>query len=160
MRITMFNNLLLKIMLGALSTSIIILTGACNNGNITSPTPSANETTYHGIIISTLVESPWPEVPVYRYPREGNIIKIGDEVSIGLDVTPRLGEYWKASFDRDNLTLEEEQVIYLEPLSPVNGTAWFRFKADKEGDTSINFELISVGNITTMSFIFNFFITE
>ena len=139
---------------------LVISFQACDSGNISSLTPSPTETTHSGIIISPSVESPWPEVPVYRYPGEGNIIKIGDEISMGLDVTSRLGQYWKANYDGSYLTLEDEQVVYPDPLSPVTGTTWFRFKAIKEGNTFIYYELISVSQLTLMSFMFNFYITE
>lgn len=156
----MFNNLFLKLVSGASIICFVIFIGACNNGNITSPTPSATETTHHGIMISTLVDSPWPDVPVYKYPGEGNIIKIGDEISMGFDVNSRLGQYWKASFDEDYLILQDNKVVDLDPLSPGIGTTWFRFNAIKEGNTSINYELISVGNNTLMSFTFIFLIVE
>jgi hypothetical protein len=136
---------------------------ACSAVETTPPTAllptSPFDTKYSKIVVYMMDDSPWPEVPVYNHPLEIYKIKLGDEVSMGFYVTPRLGQYWQAEYDVAYLSLVDEQVVYADPLSPVSGTAWFRFKAIKEGNTSINYDLISVGDVTLMSLLFNFCVT-
>ena len=113
-----------------------------------------------GIVVSPSAKTPWPEVPVYIYPNEISKIKVGDEISMGLDVSPRLGQYWTANYTKDYLSLEESQIVYLDPDSVFYGTDWFRFKAVKEGNAFITYDLVTISKVTIMRFTFAFFIID
>lgn len=139
---------------------LLLLLGSCNYG-ITNSLPSSNTVTLlSGVVVSPSAESPWPDIPVYRYPLEINKIKIGDELSMGLDVTPRLGQYWTANYTQDYIKFEESIIIYLDPEGVSHGTNWFRFKAIKEGSAFIIYDLIGVSKDVFMRLIFSFNISE
>jgi len=74
---------------------------------------------------------------------EGEImtVSVGQEFTISLRVTPRLGESWEESHDGNLLTLLESQIVMDKPSEPVSGNAEFHFKALQKGKTEITFTI-------------------
>ncbi len=74
---------------------------------------------------------------------EGEIVTVGvgEEFTISLRVTPRLGEHWEESHDENLLTLLESEIVMDKPSEPVSGNAEFHFKALQTGTTEITFTL-------------------
>ena len=74
---------------------------------------------------------------------EGEIVtvSVGEEFTISLRVTPRLGERWEESHDENQLTLLESEIAMDKPSEPVSGNAVFLFKALENGETEVTFTL-------------------
>ena len=134
---------------------------SCTNavtGTSTDFTPS--EITHAGIIIEPSVESPWPDLLVYRYPNVIENVSPGDEFCIGLDVNPRLGMEWSCTIEGQGLELEETEFLPEDPENPGTGTDWYRFMVSGPGNAFVTFELITVADIVTTRLMFAFYSSE
>lgn len=147
---------------------IILATGCSSNSpeNTASPasTPVGQPTitqsnTSAGIVVSPSVESPWPELEVYKYPLVITYLEVGKEFSIGLDVNSRIG-HWTKKYAETILSLQDEQVVYNDPLSSAIGTTWFRFKAISEGNAFITFDLITSPQESVVRLTYIFSVTK
>lgn len=68
-------------------------------------------------------------------------VSVGEEFTISLRVTPRLGVHWEESHDENVLALLESEIVMDKPLEPVSGNTEFLFKALEKGKTEITFAL-------------------
>jgi len=85
-----------------------------------------------------LFPPPWSNVNYYFDANETIIAKVGEEFTIGLDTSPRLGNHWEATHDEKMISLVDSQLVAYPPaFHPA--TTWFLFKALQEGETQITF---------------------
>lgn len=135
---------------------VLLLASACSPEASIAPSTVTPSESVTDVEVTPLAGSPWPDVVSYADATAMEKMATGDEFTIGLNVTPRLGERWIVEYQDTFLSLQESQTVMADPNSPVTGTTWFRFKAISHGSVQITFSLISATNVVRDEISFRF----
>lgn len=80
--------------------------------------------------------------PIHTNPQETINTRVGKGFTIGLHVVKRLVASWQVSYDKEMLTLGNENYVDDNSKSPgLSGTQYFSYEAAKAGETQIEFSL-------------------
>ena len=139
----------------ALIIGLTMVSVSCGPSNSNPTTTSAVSPVTYTVDPSRVAQAPWLATPTYTDPAQPITVARGDSFAIGLYVVPRLGEHWVAEFDDSTLSNPNQEIVFLDPKTYVDGTAWFMFNALKAGDTKISFQLVTSTNRVRMQTTFD-----
>ena len=120
----------------------IIFASSCGRSTTVPTTTYAVTPVPYTIDPSRGVDAPWLNMATYVDPAQTVAVRVGDRFAIGLYVNPRVGDHWVVDFDDAFLDNPDQEVVMIDPATPVDGTAWFLFNALKGGHTEVSFRLL------------------